>query len=93
MLNFYDEDGLILWGWKSFSEVFGEIPGLEDKLQQFLYEQMNAKTFERIAIVVHDHLRSIGIQWEDWEVETWSPPGTGRVVLVARRRGNWKRRV
>lgn len=52
----YDEQTLTSYGWAPFAQVFGELPGLEQELQQFVHERLTQETARRITEVTQNYL-------------------------------------
>lgn len=86
----YDEQTLTSYGWAPFAEVFGELPSLEQELQQFVHEQLTQETARRITEVTQNYLDRAMLSMHLHpsgprpKLEFWNPPGTNSMILVVK---------
>jgi hypothetical protein len=87
MLEYSDKQSLALWGWNSFEEVYGYVPGLNRELVPFLYEPLNQSTVRMMVRATYEYLQKTNHQCmlgDQPELDFWNPPGTNSLVLVAK---------
>lgn len=89
MLQHADKQTLALWGWNSFEEVHGDVPGLDWELVAFRYEPIDAPTIRRAVEVTYGYLRRVNhpcMDGEQPELDFWNPPGSNSLVLMVKRK-------
>jgi hypothetical protein len=89
MLEHEDEQTLALWGWNSFEQVYGYVPGLAWELVAFRYEPINQPTIRMAVKATYEYLRKVNHPCMDGgqpELDFWHPPGSKSLVLMVKRK-------
>lgn len=79
------EQVLASYGWKGLAEVYGDVPGLSERLEEFLFEPMSKDTMRRITNAVSTHLMETRNLRELPVIGTWTTEH-GHLVLITKTR-------